>query len=297
MSAPATAHASARIGTTRPSGRSPGRRDRLYLAGGRPTESSSRFLDPSRRPGENWAVPSYGLRATHSSDRSPQDLRQPSRAGRTRPRRPCRRGGGGAGRQRRRQDHFAQDPGNPGASDARYRDHRGPRLRERRRARPPRDRARRPQLSRVRGPDRRRKPDLLGHARGPSTVAGRAHRRARDRRARPRRRRAGPHVLGGHEAPALPRALRPGSAACTLARRAVHGARPAWQEVAGRASGIVQNGRRRDRHDDAQLRPRAGGRRPDCDPRRRRHRPRHASRSPFGRRRASALRPARGGSS
>src|SRR5262249_57486923 len=110
-----------RIGKSRIGGGSMGRLDRYYLAQGRPTESSSRFLDRSRRLGENWAVFSYGVRATHPSDRSPQDLRQPSRAGRARSRGPRRRGGSGAGGQRRRQDDLAQGPGDPRGPDPRPR--------------------------------------------------------------------------------------------------------------------------------------------------------------------------------
>ncbi|PYN37231.1 MAG: cytochrome C biogenesis protein [Candidatus Rokuibacteriota bacterium] len=61
------------------------------------------------------------------------------------------------------------------------------------------------------------------------------------------------------------------------------------------ASGVVQGGRRRDRHDHAQLRPRARRGRPDRDPGRGRHRARYPARLPVRRRRAPALRPARGG--
>src|SRR3989442_4737090 len=70
--------------------RSHGRLDRFYLAGGRPTESSSRFLDPSRRVGENWAVSAMasealirvaGLRKTFGKHRVLDGLDLDVRAG------------------------------------------------------------------------------------------------------------------------------------------------------------------------------------------------------------------------
>src|SRR3989454_5750228 len=112
---------------------------------------------------------------------------------------------------------------------------------------------------------------------------------AGDGRARSGGGRAGPNILGRHEAAAVPRAVRPGTAAGAAARRAVRRTRSAGEEVARGAPRVVQGRRRLDRDGDARLRARARGRRSDRHPGRRRHRARHTTRGAVGRRRAAPL--------
>src|SRR5262245_27357529 len=261
---------------------------------GRSPESSRPFLDRSGRLCDNRR-PTDVRRSTHPSSRSSQDLRQPPRAGRARPRGPCGRSRRDARCQWRRQDDAAEDPRHAGASHARHGRRRGPRLRPGPRGRAPTYRPGRPRRVRLRGPDRARELEVLDHARRALADGLSARRSARQRRARARCGRAGAHLLGGHEAPALARAIRAGSAQGAPARRALLRPRPAREEVARGAPGVLQGGRRGDPDGHPQLRPRARGRRPARHPRRRGHCARYAPGLPVAGRRAAALRRAHRG--
>src|SRR5712691_1943408 len=153
----------------------------------------------------------------------------------------------------------------------------------------------RPRLARLRGPHRARESEILDGARRPARGPRGARRRARGRRARPARGRARAHLLGGDEAAALARALRPRAPPRPPPRRAVRRARSAREKVARGASRGVQGPRRRHGHGHAQLRPRTCRRRPNRHSVRRRDRAGHPARVPRAGRDRAALPVAHGG--